>query len=196
MTSADIDPEAIKQEYDDFLQEFPAPTDEDLHRLLELMETAENPWTKDNALFARNRVLEIMERFDYYQKALDDMIAEKRKEDISRKDLIRKSKRVVRAVDSLLSTVSGDTLLAVDGMLESSLETTSEEEGVTEPDAPQPRHSTDSQLSLRYQDLDETLMLLEMAAQNASDRLDSQRASAPPGECVYCFLVFVSNLCE
>lgn len=194
MSPGSIDPEAVKQEIDQFLVEYPAPTQEDLHELLELMETTESVWSRDNAAFAHNRVLEIIERFCYYHKELEKLIAERRadekKEVAMRKDFVKKTKRVVRAVDSLISRVS-DGALQVDGDLDSSQDTSivstgTEDESVDEADAPprhRPPHSPSTnmkkQSSLHYEDLDEALMLLESAAKCASDRLDGQRAAPP-----------------
>ena len=76
---ADIDAEYIKQELDQFAAECPPLSEEELQQLTELMESTENHWIKDNAFFACTRVLEITERFRYYQKVLEGMVAEKRK---------------------------------------------------------------------------------------------------------------------
>ncbi len=185
-----IDPDVVKQEFDQFLLECPAPSQEDLQELLELMESTESIWSRDNAAFAHNRVLEIIERFCYYHKELEKLLAqrkeEEKKEAAIRKDFVKKTKRVVRAVDSLISRVS-DVALQVGGDLDSSQDasTGTEDESFDETDASQhrPPHAPvkkpEKQGSLHYEDLDEALMLLESAAQSASNRLDSQRAAPP-----------------
>ena len=62
-------------EIDKFLDNNPAPSAENQQALLELAETTENLWAKQNALFAYNRVMEISERFHYHQQILEGMVA-------------------------------------------------------------------------------------------------------------------------
>ncbi len=194
-TSPDIiDPEVVKQEFDQFLMEYPAPTQEDLRELLDLMESTESVWSRDNAAFAHNRVLEIIERFCYYHRELENLIArrteQEKKEAAMKKDFVKKTKRVVRAVDNLISRVSDVALPFVED-LENSQDTSvastgTDDDSVDEADAPLPHHRpphpppiAEKQRSLHYEDLDECLMLLESAARCASDRLDNQRAAPP-----------------
>ena len=42
---------------------------------MELADTTENMWAKQNALFAYNRVMEISERFSYHSQILENMVA-------------------------------------------------------------------------------------------------------------------------
>ena len=42
---------------------------------MELADTTENHWAKQNALFAYNRVMEISERFSYHSQILESMVA-------------------------------------------------------------------------------------------------------------------------
>lgn len=42
---------------------------------MELAETTDNMWAKQNALFAYNRVMEISERFSYHSQILENMVA-------------------------------------------------------------------------------------------------------------------------
>lgn len=42
---------------------------------MDLAETTENHWSKQNALFAHNRVMEISERFSYHSQLLENMVA-------------------------------------------------------------------------------------------------------------------------
>ena len=42
---------------------------------MDLAETTENHWAKQNALFAYNRVMEISERFSYHSQILENMVA-------------------------------------------------------------------------------------------------------------------------
>jgi len=175
------DPEYIKHEFDQFLTECPPPIEENLQQLTDLTDSIENVWTKENAVFAYNRVLEIKERFQYYYKILEEQIAEKkeleRREEESRRELMKKSRKVVRAVDSLLTTVSGEGE-GNDVFLES--QEMSVEMGYVPPDLdslpavksvddrPHPE-KTESQLSLYYDaDIDKALKLLESTAQRAS----------------------------
>ena len=175
------DPEYIKHEFDQFLTECPPPSEDNLQQLTDLTDSIENVWTKENAVFAYNRVLEIKERFQYYYKILEEQIVEKkeleRKEEESRRELMKKSRKVVRAVDSLLTTVSGEGE-GNDVFLES--QEMSVEMGHVPPDLdglpavksvddrPHPE-KTESQLSLYYDaDIDKALKLLESTAQRAS----------------------------
>ena len=193
ITPADIDPENTKQEFDQFLTDFPPPSKKTLQQMLDLMESTENHWIKDNALFAYNRVLEITERFHYYQRALEAMIAERREEErqqeASEKELVQETKNVVSAVNSLVSKASGSGEPGTDDVFDESTGVLLDQED--QPDAPFGRRSTksltrernskDSNLSIHDADIDEALMLLEQAVTNASFRLDSQRAEPPPG---------------
>lgn len=60
---------------DKFLDENPPPSAENQQTLMELTETTENLWAKQNALFAYNRVMEISERFSYHSQILENMVA-------------------------------------------------------------------------------------------------------------------------
>ena len=183
-----VNTDYVKQEIDQYLVEYPAPTDEQLQELQVLMETSENHWAKENAMFAYNRVLEILDRFRYHRSVLEELIAEQRavhqRELESKRDLVKKSKKVVRAVDTLINRVTGeDGDSSLDCSEALSFEASHVDSG-DEPDAPSHGRTLDRALSLHYEHgLDEVLMLLETAAKNASDRISSQRASPPPGVC-------------
>ena len=134
----------------------------------------ENLWTKENAVFAYNRVLEIKERFLYYHKILEELIAEKKeqekREEESRRELMKNSRKVVRAVDSLLTTVSGEG--EGDGVFLESVEVghaTADSAGLPGMDGKPHPEKAESQLSLFYDaDIDQALKLLESTAQRAS----------------------------
>ena len=74
-SSEDFDPAAAIASIDQFLDENPAPSAENQQMLVELAETTENHWAKQNALFAYNRVMEISERFSYHSQILESMVA-------------------------------------------------------------------------------------------------------------------------
>ena len=202
----EIDPDFTKAEFDQFLDDYPGPSEEDLQNLLDLSEESESHWTKENALFAYNRVLEIADRFNYYQTTLEGMVADKRarerQEEEQKRELMRKSERLLSAVDSLIDTVSGEQgpVLRKDKSIDSvfdHLEPREDDPKVVpdeglpgmddQPDLGSRKKSRQTPLtSLHYEsDVDEALMLLESAVRSASDRLDTQRAAPPPGEITF-----------
>ena len=75
-----MDVERVKKDFDQFLQNYPAPTDEELHQLQELTEAIGNAWIKGNAEFAYNRVMEVSAKFQHYTKLLDSIMEEKRRQ--------------------------------------------------------------------------------------------------------------------
>ena len=75
-----MDVERVKKDVDQFLQNYPAPTDEELHQLQELTEAIGNTWIKGNAEFAYNRVMEVSAKFQHYSKLLDSMMEEKKRQ--------------------------------------------------------------------------------------------------------------------
>ena len=75
-----MDVERVKKDFDEFLQNYPAPTDEELHQLQELTEAIGNAWIKGNAEFAYNRVMEVSAKFQHYTKLLDSVMEEKRRQ--------------------------------------------------------------------------------------------------------------------
>ena len=209
----EIDPDFTKAEFDQFLDDYPGPSEEDLQQLLDLSEESESHWTKENALFAYNRVLEIADRFRYYQTALEGMVVDKRErerqEEQEKRELMRRSERLLSAVDSLIGTVSGETgpILKKDKSIDSvfdhleprvddtrvttdeGLETTEVDE---EPDFGRQKSRQTPLTSLHYEsDVDEALMLLESAVRSASDRLDTQRAAPPPGTMIFYNEIYV-----
>ena len=202
----EIDPDFTQAEFAQFLDDCPGPSEEDVQQLMELSEESESHWTKENAIFAYNRVLEIAERFRYYQRALEEMVADKRErerqEEQQKRELMQKSKRLLSAVDSLIGTVSGEgspgspvlkkekSVDSVFDHLEPKTDAVSDGEADSnipgadeEPDFGSRTNSRQTPLtSLHFEsDVDEALMLLESAVRSASDRLDTQRAAPPPG---------------
>ena len=196
---AGLDAEHIKQEFDQFLTEYPPPSQNDLQQLTELTESIESVWIKENAVFAYNRVLEIKERFQYYYKILEEQIAEKkeeeRKAEEKRKELmVKESRKVVEAVDSLLTKVSGDGEGESDNVFPETQEvmvgmghTTPDPVELPDGDSKPEPVKTDSQGSLRYDaGIDEALRLLESTAQS----MLSQQATTPSSKRVSsCLLV-------
>ena len=168
---ADIEADFVKAEFDQFLLDYPPPSDEDLHILLELSEREDGHLVKENSRVAYKRVLEIIERFHFYIRVLDDWIQEKADRDAAAKqELVRTSHTVVRAVNHLVRRASGDVGLD-----------TTDGDDILQFDSPPEVSSGGQELnSLHYDDLgiDHALMLLEQAAKSASDRLDSQRGKA------------------
>ena len=75
-----MDVERVKKDFDTFLQNYPAPTDEELHQLQELTEAIGNAWIKGNAEFAYNRVIEVSAKFQHYTKLMDGIMEEKRRQ--------------------------------------------------------------------------------------------------------------------
>ena len=75
-----MDVERVKKDFDQFLQNYPAPTDEELRQLQELTEAIGNTWIKGNAEFAYNRVMEVSAKFQHYSKLLDSIMEEKRRQ--------------------------------------------------------------------------------------------------------------------
>ena len=70
----------MKKDFDEFLQNYPAPTDEELHQLQELTEAIGNTWIKGNAEFAYNRVMEVSAKFQHYTKLLESVTEERRRQ--------------------------------------------------------------------------------------------------------------------
>ncbi len=75
-----MDVERVKKDFDQFLQNYPAPTDEELHQLQELTEAIGNTWIKGNAEFAYNRVMEVSAKFQHYTELLERIMEEKRRQ--------------------------------------------------------------------------------------------------------------------
>ena len=148
----------------------------------------ESVWIKENAVFAYNRVLEIKERFQYYYKILEEQIAEKkeeeRREEEKRKNLmVKETRKVVEAVDSLLTKVSGGQEGESDNVFHEMQEVvvgmgpmTPDSVELPDGDSKPVPVKTDSQGSLRYDaGIDEALRLLQSTAQS----MLSQQATTP-----------------
>lgn len=75
--SQDFDPAAAIKDINVFLNENPPPSPENQQALIDLAESTENLWAKQNALFAHNRVLEISERFSYHRQILENMTTQR-----------------------------------------------------------------------------------------------------------------------
>jgi hypothetical protein len=106
-----MDVERVKKDFDQFLQSYPAPTDEELHQLQELTEAIGNTWIKGNAEFAYNRVMEVSAKFQHYTKLLESIMEEKRRQ--SQEAKLLQGQRQRQQTDSTTTTTDGER----DGML-------------------------------------------------------------------------------
>ena len=156
-----MDVERVKKDFDQFLQNYPAPTDEELHQLQELTEAMGNAWIKGNAEFAYNRVMEVSAKFQHYTKLLESITEERRRQ--SREAKLLKSRQM------------DPTEVEKDGML-------SEPKAFPHVISEVHLRSTQTdmgQRSLQYDDgIDHALLLLEGAAKCASDKLNSTPADS------------------
>ena len=166
-----MDVKRVKRDIDQFLQNYPPPTDEEMHQLQELTEAIGNAWIKGNAEFAYNRVMEVNEKFQHYTKMLDGMM------DGTVKTHQRKEAMGGQMVNGETEEVDGDEMVETDGH-KSFLE--------SRPAIPE----VNSDVSLRSSQkgpgdsgdeigLEEALLLLEDVAKSASDKLNS--TSSDPG---------------
>ena len=164
-----MDVERVKRDFDQFLQNYPPPSDEDLHQLQELTEAIGNTWIKGNAEFAYNRVMEVSAKFQHCNKMLDGMLEYKKRHNHEAARGGRKatgvSDRVVGDGETLpveSDPVFSDSNSIIPNVVsEVQLRSTQKDMGK----------------SLQYDDemmgLEEALMLLEGAARSASNKLNS-----------------------
>ena len=107
-----IEPLDIKQAFSDFLSRDDTFSSVQLQELSKLAEKASSPSTKENAIFACNRVTEMNERFIYYQMILDRLEQERRErteqEASNKQQLLQHAVGVAEAVDVLVAAAAGD----------------------------------------------------------------------------------------
>lgn len=149
-----MDVERVKKDFDQFLQNYPAPTEEELHQLQELTEAIGNAWIKGNAEFAYNRVMEVSAKFQHYTKLLDGIMEEKRRQ----------------SQEAKLLTTDG-TKAEIDGVL---LDTKAIPHSISDVCLRSTHQDLQGQRALQYDDagVDHALLLLEGAAKSA-DKLTS-----------------------
>ena len=172
-----VDVKRVRKDFEQFLQNYPAPTSEELKQLQELTEAIGNAWIKGNAEFAYNRVMEVSAKFQHYTKMLDDMTKEKRRPREGHTNGLGRDE-----IDGHLgpeSSERGDSVEPDGDMVFLGTRT-----------KPLPRPISDVELmsskqdvgqSLRYDDqigIHEALALLEDVARNASSKLDSTSSDA------------------
>ena len=170
-----MDVERVKREFDQFLQNYPPPSEDELHQLQELTEAIGNAWIKGNAEFAYNRVMEVSAKFQHYTKMLDGMMEDKKAPG-------KGAERGLK-VDGGMDEVDGDEMVETDGdhvFLQSrpAIPEVNSEENLrcTRKGSGQSLQS-DEEIGL-----EEALLLLEDVAKSASDKLNS--TSIDPGGCV------------
>ena len=106
-----LDPSEVKQRFSEFLSQDSTFTAAQLQELSELAERTSNPSTKENAIFASNRVMEMAERLAYYQMILDKMAEEKRQrveqEASNKQQLLQQALGLAEAMDVLVGVAVG-----------------------------------------------------------------------------------------
>ena len=106
-----FEPSEVRQRYAEFLSQDDTFTAAQLQELTELADKASSPFTKDNAIFASNRVMEMSERFKYYQSILDSMAEEKRQrveqEANNKQQLMQQVLGLAEAMDVLVGVAVG-----------------------------------------------------------------------------------------
>ena len=161
-----MDVERVKKDFDQFLQNYPAPTEEELHQLQELTEAIGNTWIKGNAEFAYNRVMEVSAKFQHYTKLLDSVMEEKRRQSQEAKLLTSRQTDASEETDRVL--LDGQTIphSISDVYLRSS------------------QQDLEGQRSLQYDDagVDHALLLLEGATKSV-DKLTSPTTDEGIGGC-------------
>ena len=101
MDTEDIDPRKVQIELQHFQNEFPPPKKDDIQFLNDAVATVENHWGREHFQFALNRILELHDRFEFYNKMLEEMVEEKHGEemhtenDVERDSAWRKSSKPV-----------------------------------------------------------------------------------------------------
>eukprot|EP00731_Ephydatia_muelleri_P027821 Em0019g694a len=106
-----LDPSEVKKRFSEFLSQDSTFTAAQLQELTELAERTSNPSTKENAIFASNRVMEMAERLAYYQMILDKMAEEKRQrveqEASNKQQLLQQALGLAEAMDVLVGVAVG-----------------------------------------------------------------------------------------
>lgn len=118
----EADCEQLRMEVEEFLSTYPPPSDQDVQTLHELTDAIESQWIKDNALFAYNRVVEVKERFHYYRSHLEELHAQRQRQDTVQQDQEKErhgtgGKKEVRIEQALLTQLSMDGEEEPDGVL-------------------------------------------------------------------------------
>ena len=182
-----LDVERIKRDFDQFLQNYPAPTDEELHQLQELTEAIGNAWIKGNAEFAFNRVTEVSEKFQFYRRLLEGMVKDKRRH---AEDRSQKSGQGAQVVGDTIHLVAGDRVG------EEPEEVFLEKKSIPKVISEVHLKSTQQDMgkSLQYDDagIGHALLLLENVAKNA-DRLDT--ASIDTGGYAEVYYKLITTWC-
>ncbi len=70
----DLDARYIKDQLNQFQQQVPAPSKEEIKMLSNAVTSMEIQWGKGSFQFALNRIVELHDRFELYHKVLDEMI--------------------------------------------------------------------------------------------------------------------------
>lgn len=167
-----MDVDRVKRDFDQFLQNYPAPTDEELHQLQELTEAIGNAWIKGNAEFAYNRVMEVSAKFQHYSRMLEGMAADKKKQG---KDGDERVRDVEIDCDSDKSIVSNGEVEDVDydGVLSDSNTIIPHIVSDVQLRSTQKDVGTSLQYDNDMMGLEEALMLLQDVEKTASHRLNS-----------------------
>ena len=70
----DLDARHIKDQLNQFQQQIPAPSKEEIKMLSDAVTSMEIHWGKGSFQFALNRIVELHDRFELYHKLLDEMM--------------------------------------------------------------------------------------------------------------------------
>ena len=135
--------------------------------------------TQEDASFAYNRLIEINERFMYYQKILDSMIDERKKME---EKILQESENIIRGVDNLAVVATGGTPSNLEDKRMSPGQCHSESIACSQS---QNGSDTHDQVSIIHNEaLENALVLLESATSLTTERIDSRGACVPVCVCV------------